>query len=85
MDIRRAIVQILTQTAKDKGLAHIEWTDEIVLGAEGVGFDSLDMATVVAELDAELEIDPFANGAAPFHTVGQFVALYERELVASRS
>ncbi len=41
-----------------------------------LGLDSLDMATVVAELEQQLGLDPFANDTPEFQTVDQFAKLY---------
>jgi hypothetical protein len=45
------------------------------------GLDSLALAILVANLEDELELDPFAAGrtAAMPKTVGEFIALYEAE------
>jgi acyl carrier protein len=71
--IRAAITRVLA----DSGRSAQALTDEVPLGAEGLGLDSLDLATIVARLDAELGIDPFASGSHAFRTVGEFIALYE--------
>jgi acyl carrier protein len=51
--------------------------DADALGEDGLGLDSIGMATIVAQLDAELDYDPFAHGNPSFQTVGEFVKLYE--------
>ena len=47
-----------------------------------LGFASLDVAQLIAVLEIELGVDPFACGASlkEIGTVGQLVALYERHL-----
>lgn len=83
MDVKRIVLDVLTRVANDKGAPPIAWTDTLPLGADGAGFDRLDVATAVVELDQELAIDPFAEGAIDIQTVGQFVALYEQALATS--
>lgn len=48
-----------------------------MLGEGGLGLDSLDMATIVAELELSLHQDPFAQGTPAFRTLGELVALYD--------
>jgi acyl carrier protein len=52
-------------------------TDVLV---DDLGFESLDLATAVAQLEAELGVDPFATEATitSVRTVGDFVAVYRR-------
>jgi acyl carrier protein len=49
---------------------------------EDLGFASLDVAQLIAVLEMELGVDPFARGASleEIGTVGKLVALYERHL-----
>lgn len=70
--VRAAIARVLADTGRTAPAL----ADDDLLGAEGLGLDSLDLATIVARLDAELGIDPFASGGHAFRTVGEFVALY---------
>lgn len=47
---------------------------------DDLGFESLDLALAVAELEAKLGVDPFATETTigAVRTVGDFVAVYER-------
>lgn len=81
MDVRRIVVDVLTQVAKDKGVGPIAWTDALPLGAQGAELERLDVAAAVAELRVEFGVDPFVEGRAVPATVGEFVACYEEELV----
>ncbi|MBN2799016.1 MAG: acyl carrier protein [Deltaproteobacteria bacterium] len=78
MEEREIILEALARVCDEKGLAPTALQDHTVLGASGLDFDSLDMATVVAELDGILGKDPFASQQASFHTVADFVELYRR-------
>jgi len=79
MSAKEVIFQTIAQAFKDKGWPPRAIQDSDLLGAQGLGLDSLDMATIVAELDAKLHIDPFAHGTPQFHTVGDFIRLFESE------
>ncbi|MEZ5143122.1 MAG: hypothetical protein R2726_11480 [Acidimicrobiales bacterium] len=82
MSTRSAVLAAITQVLTDKGLPAELDDDGVELGEEGLGMDSLDIATVVALLDEDLEIDPFADGEVEIGSLGQFVALYERAAAA---
>ena len=73
--VLRAIAQILA----DKGVTRVAIAEDDPIGEGGLGLDSLDMATIVAQLWAELRVDPFARAVPRFHTVGEFANLYEGE------
>jgi len=77
MTPREIVLSTITQVCVDKGQAPKRLADDDLLGEQGLGLDSLDMATIISELDARLRIDPFANGAPAFRTVGEFVRLFE--------
>lgn len=73
---KQVVWAALAEARRAKGLP-----DQVLVeGAplSSLGLDSLDLATVVAQLDDTLGIDPFAEGEARFETVGQFLGLYER-------
>jgi acyl carrier protein len=74
---REIVLHTITQVCVDKGARPGPITDDQLLGEAGLGLDSLDMATIVSELDAKLGIDPFANGTPNFRTVGDLVRLFE--------
>ena len=74
---RETVLSTIIQVCADKGKAPASLSDDDILGDEGLGLDSLDMATIISELDAKLHIDPFANGAPGFRTVGELVRLFE--------
>jgi acyl carrier protein len=73
---RSAVLAALVQVREDKGLDVAELTDAKHLG-DDLGLDSLDMATVVADLEIELDIDPFVNDTGPIYTVGDLVRVYD--------
>ena len=77
MNPREIILSTLRQVLDNKGDAKKTISGRSVMGPGGLGLDSLDMATLVSMLDAKLKKDPFANGAASFKTVEDFIRLYE--------
>jgi acyl carrier protein len=77
MNTRELVLRIIGEIRADKELPLIEISDDDPLGEDGLGLDSLDMAILVAELDAQLKCDPFASDTPRFRTVGEFVKLYE--------
>jgi len=76
---RGAVLAVIQRVLEDKGLQPDLADDAAALGESGLGLDSLDIATIAAELDEELDIDPFAHGDVRMGSLGEFVALYETE------
>lgn len=75
MSNRGAVLAVIQRVLEDKGLQHALVDDSAALDESGLGLDSLDIATIAAELD----IDPFAHGDVRMGTLGEFIALYEPE------
>jgi hypothetical protein len=76
MTVRETVLAALARVCAEKGLPPAVLSDRDVLGEGGLNLDSLDMATVVAELELSLHQDPFAASTPAFRTVGDLVALY---------
>jgi acyl carrier protein len=74
---RDTVFETILQVCAEKGNPRTSLNESDPLGDGGLGLDSLDMATIVAELDAKLDLDPFAKGVPSFRTVGEFVRLFE--------
>jgi acyl carrier protein len=77
MTVRSAITSQFTLVAQEQGKQLKPLTDDLPLLE--CGLDSLCFAILVARLEDELSIDPFAAGedeAFPL-TIGDFVRLYE--------
>jgi acyl carrier protein len=75
-DTRATVLAAIARVRAERGAPAVPLSDDAVLGEGGLGLDSLDVATVVAELDALLNKDPFAEGVQRFRTVAEFVKLY---------
>jgi acyl carrier protein len=79
--VRDTIHRVLTEIAQQNGVEHPDLAGERSL-VQDLGFASMDVAQLVATLEMELEVDPFAEGAAitEARTVGDFLRLYETAL-----
>jgi acyl carrier protein len=77
MTIRSTIIELMQSIAKERGKSLVAVTDELPLLRTGL--DSLGIATLIARLEDELDLDPFGSGddvATPV-TVGDLITLYE--------
>jgi len=84
-DVRRAVETAFTTTAEAQSRALEPLGDDLVLLDSGL--DSLCFAIIVAQLEDELGIDPFADLEDAFFPLnfGQFVELYEAAAAAKAS
>lgn len=77
--VEAAVLAVLDAIARTHAAARpvLAATDVLV---DDLGFESLDLALAVAELEARLGVDPFATDATigAVRTVGDFVAIYRR-------
>jgi len=78
-DVEPAVLAVLVE------IARLHRPDRATLApgdvlVDDLGFESLDLATAVAQLEVQLGVDPFATEAtiASVRTVGDFVAVYQR-------
>jgi hypothetical protein len=76
MTIRSTIIDQITQTARLQNQVLVPLTDVYLLES---GLDSLALAIVVANLEDELDLDPFGAGGTVTvpKTIGDFIRLYE--------
>jgi acyl carrier protein len=77
--VEETVMAVLLETARthQPERAAVAPTDSLV---DDLGFESLDLATAVAQLEVELGVDPFATETTigSVRTVGDFVAVYQR-------
>jgi hypothetical protein len=75
--VRAAVAEAFRQAAANQERQLQSLTDDLILLASGM--DSLCFAIVVAQLEDELNLDPFSDAEEVFFpvTFGEFVALYE--------
>lgn len=71
--IRASVGRILQERGEEH--FHVD-RDTQLLGTEGLGIDSLDLATLVVELQQITGKDPFEGGFVEFQTAGQLADLY---------
>ncbi len=72
------IIDIMARTLADKGVSAPKIIETSELLADDLGFDSLDLALLVRELEDLVGHDPFKDGFIEFRTIGQLADLYAR-------
>jgi acyl carrier protein len=77
-DVLNQINEITNRMLADKGLPQASITASSELLGSEIGIDSLDLATLVRELEEFTGFDPFAEGFIEFQTAGQLAKLYVR-------
>lgn len=75
-EVIASIVEVLTRVIEDKGEPRPEITSATAFLGGQLPIDSLDLATIVVELDIATGLDPFALGFIEFRTVGELADLY---------
>ena len=80
MNVRQQILSSIRRVASEQNRALAPIADELPL--VNTGLDSLSFAVLVANLEEELGVDPFAEteNIEPPVTIGDFVKLYEDAL-----
>jgi len=71
-----SIVAIVNRVIDDKGEKRVAVTASTVFLGGELPIDSLDLATIVVELEAITGQDPFKDGFIEFRTVDDLAALY---------
>lgn len=66
------VIKVVRDVLEQKGAAEQEVGTESSLYEEGLGFDSLDTATLSAALEREFGRDPYTEGEFP-RTVGELI------------
>jgi acyl carrier protein len=66
--IRRIVVE--------RGGAPVETSGDTAQLGGAVPIDSLNLATIVVELEGQFGVDPFKDGFIDFKTIGETAALY---------
>ena len=79
MNVEATVIAVLLEIARTHipDRAAVANSDVLV---DDLGFESLDFALAVADLEARLGVDPFATDATigAVRTVGDFIAVYQR-------
>lgn len=78
MSVRETVSSVFSDVARDQHRSLAPLTDDLLLLNSGI--DSLSLAIIVANLEAQLGTDPFsaADEVDVPATFGEFVALYEK-------
>ena len=75
-ELIEAVREIIHRILRDKGNDPLEiGADTVIIGGD-IPIDSLDLATIVVELETKTGKDPFAAGFLNFSTVGELAELY---------
>jgi acyl carrier protein len=78
MSMRLTIMDEMTQIAREHGRALVSLDDDLAL--HDCGLDSLAVAVLVARLEDQFEVNPFATSEEEVQlpvTIGDFVRAYE--------
>ncbi len=78
MNIKQVVIEEISKILTDKGQMSSVIQETNPLGNTGLGLDSLDMATLIAQLDARLHYDPFADQTPNLVTVHDLIVIYKR-------
>lgn len=76
--VLKEIQKALKQVLEDKGydIGEIDPNSDLLGG--DLDIDSLDLATLVRELEDVIGHDPFADGFIEFHTIAELAKLYAK-------
>jgi acyl carrier protein len=75
MSVRATVIAQFQTVAREQDRPLAPFADEVPLAETGL--DSLCLAIIVARLEDELGVDPFAISEEIPTTLGEFIALYE--------
>jgi acyl carrier protein len=78
-EILQQVEIIIAKIAASKGASAPKITASTELLGGGLPIDSLDLASVVVELESFTGFDPFKAGFINFRTAGELAALYQQE------
>lgn len=79
MDLAAVIALIdrrIREMAAAKGVSPVGVAAETSLFGGTMPIDSLDLASLVVELEVSTGVEPFRDGLVEFHTVGELAALF---------
>lgn len=77
-DVLNEIARIVNRTLDDKGFDPVTISADTELLGGDIQIDSLDLATLVAEMEGVVGHDPFAQGFIEFKTAGELARLYAK-------
>lgn len=72
------IISETEKLLKQKGINNNTITENSVFLGSSLDIDSLDLATLIVQLEEIIGKDPFRDGFKEFKTVGELAKLYEK-------
>lgn len=70
------IREFALKRCEERGLPSAEIGEDTILLGDTLGLDSLDIATMIFELQQATSYDPFADGFINFQTAGELARLF---------
>jgi acyl carrier protein len=88
-DLGRLVTSLIRNSLEDKGDSAVLDVSQLsvdtpLLDSE-LGLDSLDLATIVVELQERTGFDPFADEFIEFRTIGELIALFKSATPSPRT
>lgn len=74
--VKSVIEETIRRIVVERGGAPGEMSGDTALLGGAVPIDSLDLATIVVELEGQFGVDPFKEGFIEFKTIDELAALY---------
>lgn len=75
-DINKLVCDLVRERILEKGFPQTDLGSATVLLGGDLPIDSLDVATILIDLQEQTGRDPFADGFIEFRTIGELVSLY---------
>lgn len=79
-DMYALITKSVSDRLKEKGVVGADLKSETTLLGGELPLDSLDLATILIEMQEQVGQDPFASGFMEFRTIGDLVKIYDKML-----
>ena len=79
-DVYALVTKSISDRLKEKGFVGADLKAETTLLGGDLPLDSLDLATVLIEMQEQVGQDPFAGGFVEFRTIGELVNIYHKLL-----
>jgi len=76
INVRDLVFSELQKIRASKGLPEELFQIEEILLGEDIGIDSLDLATLIVNLEEATGRQPFQNGFVMFETIGELIHLF---------
>ena len=77
-DMYALVTKSVADRLKEKGFVGADLNAETMLLGGDLPLDSLDLATILIEMQEQVGQDPFASGFVEFRTIGELVNIYHK-------